>query len=40
MGEIDYDINAKCEHFVAIVLNNDVVDESRGVVSMSCEVSL
>ena len=40
MGEIDYDINAKCQYFVTPVLNHDFVDESRGAVLMSCDVNL
>ena len=40
MGEIDYDINAKCQYFVTPVLNHDFVDESLGAVLMSCDVNL
>ena len=40
MGEIDYDINAKCQYFVTPVLNHNFVYESRGAVLMSCDVNL
>ena len=40
MGEIDYDINAKCQYFLKPMLNHYFVVESRGAVLMSCDVSL